>query len=130
MFIGLLRVCTFARFSRSLPHNYKKPIKCVSLKNHPCQTRKTLVNINSEGTLFYSFTVSVNESGGSYNTIDDPYARVCVLIKTKNMNVKVFNLVSGVNEIRFLVQYKSRKCKCRLNESVCNSKQKWNHNEC
>ena len=130
LFIGLLSVCTLVRFSRSLPPNYKRPIKCVSLNNHPRQARKTLVNINSEGTLFYSFTVSVNKSGGSYNTIDDPCARVCVLNKTKNMDVKTFNLVSGVNEIKFLVQYKSRGSKCRLNESVCNSEQKWNHNEC
>ena len=49
----------------------------------------------------------------SCHTIDDPYARVCVPNKVKNMNEKVFNLISGVNEIKFLV----------LNESVCNSKQ-------
>ena len=32
-----------------------------------------------------------------------------------------------VNKIRFLVQHESYGCKCRLNESVCNPKQKWNH---
>ena len=36
----------------------------------------------------------------------------------------------GINETRFLVQHESCKCKCRVNEIVCNSKQKWNHNEC
>ena len=46
------------------------------------------------------------------------------------MNVKVFSLMSKVNEARFLVQHQSSKCKCRLDESVCNSKQKWNHDEC
>ena len=35
----------------------------------------------------------------------------------------------GVNETRFLVQHKSCGCKCELNESACNSKQKWNDNE-
>ena len=38
--------------------------------------------------------------------------------------------MSGVNETRFLVQHESRDCKCGLSKSVCNSKQKWNHNEC
>ena len=38
--------------------------------------------------------------------------------------------MSGVNETRFLVQYGSCECKCGLNESVCNSRQKWNHKEC
>ena len=46
------------------------------------------------------------------------------------MNVKVFNLMSGVNETRFLVEHESFECKCELNESVCNSKQEWNHDEC
>ena len=50
----------------------------------------------------------------------------------KNLNVKVFHLMSGVNETRFLVQRESCDCKCTLNESAkkWNSKQKWNHNEC
>ena len=39
------------------------------------------------------------------------------------------NSISGVNETRFLVQHESSECKCRLNEHVCNSKQKWNDNE-
>ena len=46
------------------------------------------------------------------------------------MNVKVFDLISSVNEIRFLVQHESCEWKCGLKESVCNSKQKWNHDEC
>ena len=29
-----------------------------------------------------------------------------------------------VNETRFLIQHELCKCKCGLNESVCNSKQK------
>ena len=44
------------------------------------------------------------------------------------MKVNV-NSISGVNETRFLVQHESCKCKFGLNESVWNSKQKWNHND-
>ena len=39
--------------------------------------------------LFYPFPNSVNKCGASCNTIDDPYARVCVPNEV-NMNVKVF----------------------------------------
>ena len=46
------------------------------------------------------------------------------------MNVKVLNMMSGVNEANFLIHRGSCECKCRLNESVCNSKQKRNHIEC
>ena len=38
--------------------------------------------------------------------------------------------MSNVNETRFLGQNESCECKCRLNESACNSRQKWNHDEC
>ena len=46
------------------------------------------------------------------------------------MHVNVFNLMSVVNETKFFVQHESCECICRLNESVCNSKQKWSHNKC
>ena len=57
-----------------------------------------------------------------YITIYDPYARVCVPDKVKNINVKVFHPMLKVNETKLLVQHKLCECKCRLNESVCNSK--------
>ena len=63
-------------------------------------------------------------------TNDDPYAWFCVQNKVKNMNVKVFSLMSWVNETRFLGQHQSSECKCSLNKSVCNSKPKSNHDEC
>ena len=46
------------------------------------------------------------------------------------MNLKASNLMSRVNKLRFSVRHELSECKCGLNESVYNSKQKWNHNEC
>ena len=56
---------------------------------------QTIVDINSNKTLYYPFTVDVKKYGENCNTINDPYAWVCVPDKVKNMNVKVFNLMSG-----------------------------------
>ena len=42
---------------------------------------------------------------GICNTIDGSYALGYIPNKAKNINVKVFNLLSGVNETRFLVQH-------------------------
>ena len=81
----------------------KELIKCVCLNNEPCQARPTFVDTNSNETVFCPFTVSVHKCDGSCNTTDDPYARVCVPNKVTNLNVKVFNLMSGVNKTRFLV---------------------------
>ena len=130
MFVGLLSITTVISFGKSLVFNFKGPIKCVSLNNQPAQTRPKLVNINSDETLFYLFTISVNKCKRSYNTINDSYAGGFVPNKVKNMNVKLFNLMSEINETRFLVQHESCEYKCGLNESVCNSKQKFNPDEC
>ena len=48
--------------------------------------------------LFLSFTLSVSKCGGNCSTINDLYAPLCVPNKVKNLNVKVFNLMLGVNE--------------------------------
>ena len=50
--------------------------------------------------------------------------------KVKNLNLKKIHLMSGLNEARFIVRHESHKCKRELNESVCNSKQLWNSDEC
>ena len=68
--------------------------------------------------------------GGSCNSIDDPYAWVYNSNNIKTMNLKLLNLMSGVNETWFSVKYESCKCNCKLNESAWNSKQKWNHDGC
>ena len=112
MFIGLL--------SFGVPKKFAQP----------CQPRSTIVNINSNEPLYYPFTVGVNKCGASCNTIDDLYAQIFVPNKIKNMNVKVFILMSKVNERRFLVQHESCEYKYRLDEKACNSKQKWSHDNC
>ena len=49
-----------------------------------------------------------------------------ILIKIKNTNLKVFNLMSRTNETRYIKLHKTCKCKCRLDASICNNKQRWN----
>ena len=48
MFIGLSSPCTRGSFGESLAFNSKGHIKCESINNQPCQTRPTLVDINSD----------------------------------------------------------------------------------
>ena len=65
----------------------------ISISDQPCQSRPTIVDINSNETLHYPFSVSVNKCSGSCNTIDDPYAQIFVPNETKNMDVKGFDLI-------------------------------------
>ena len=55
---------------------------------------------------------------------------MCVPDVIKNLNVKVFNLMSKTNETRHIEWHETCKCKCRLDASVCNNKQRWNDDKC
>ena len=56
--------------------------------------------------------------------------KLCAPNIIKNINVKVFNLISRTNEARHIKWRKTCKCKCRLDVSVSNNKQRWNEDEC
>ena len=51
---------------------------------------------------FYPYTIKINRCKGSRDTINDPYAKICVPEQIKNTNVKVFNLMSRTNETRHI----------------------------
>ena len=44
----------------------------------------------------------MNRCKGSCNTINDPYAKICVPDQIKSKNVNVFNLMSRTNETRHI----------------------------
>ena len=46
------------------------------------------------------------------------------------MNIKEFNQTSRTNETRYVSWHETFKCKCRLYNSVCNNKQRWNKDRC
>ena len=56
--------------------------------------------------------------------------KICVPDVIKDLNVKVFNLMSRTNETRFIEWHETCKCKCRLDAIVCNNKQRWNNDKC
>ena len=53
----------------------------------------------------YSFSITINKSSGKCNNINDPYARICVPDVVKNLDVKVFNLMTLTNETRHKVAW-------------------------
>ena len=102
IFTGLLSICVIGSFKESLVSN----LKCISLKNQPCKARLTIVNINSDKTIFMHLLLVLISLVEVVN-VDDLYDWVCVPNKVKNMNVEVFNLTSGVNETKLIVQHES-----------------------
>ena len=77
-------------------------LKCVSMSNQECKIRPETININSNEPLLYPYSVLVNKCRGSCNDINNPYAKLCVPDVAKTINVKVFNILSRINETRYV----------------------------
>ena len=103
---------------------------CVSMNNQKYKVRPEITNISSNNPIFYPFSIKTNKCSGNCNNINDRYARICVSDVVKNLNVKVFNLMSRTNETRHIEWHKTCKCICRLDPIICNNKQRWNEDKC
>ena len=92
MFIGLLT---------SIVVHASSHTKCVSLSNQKCEIQPTLIDLHhnkySQELHYYPFTVKLDRCVESYNTLNDLSNRVCVLNKTEDLNIRVFNMITGIN---------------------------------
>ena len=78
------------------------PLRCISMTNQQCKLRPEIVNVNSDEPVFYPFSIKTSKCGGSFTNINDPYGKMCVPDVAKNLNVKVFNLMSRTIETRHI----------------------------
>ena len=78
------------------------PLSCISMNNQVCKVRPEIINVNSNELVFYHFSIKTSKYSGSCNNIHDPYAKMCVPEVVKDLNVKVFNLMSRTNETRHI----------------------------
>ena len=76
------------------------PLECVLMNNQECKVRPETVNANSNEPLFYPLSIKTSKCSGTCNNINDAYAKLCVPDVVKNLNIKVFNLMSRTNETR------------------------------
>ena len=98
-------------------------LSCISTNNHACKAKPEIININSNNPVFYPFSIKTSKRSGNCNNINDPYVKICVSDVVKDLNVKVFNLMSRTNETKNIKWHETCKCECRLDAIVCNNKQ-------
>ena len=82
--------------------NVNSLLNCISMKNQECKVRPEIINVNSNEPVFYPFSIKTSKCSGSCNNINDPYAKICVPDVIKDLNVKVFSLMSRANETRHI----------------------------
>ena len=56
--------------------------------------------------------------------------KVCVANKTEDLNLRVFNMVTGINDSKTLIKHISCKCKCKFDGTKYKSHQWWNNGKC
>ena len=115
-FLGLTILSDFTN-SNSL-------LNWISMKNQACKVSPKIINFNSNEPVFHPFSIKTSKCSGSCNNTNDPHGKTCVPDVIKYLNVKVFNLTSRTNETRHIKWHETCKCKCRLDASVCNNKQR------
>ena len=96
------------------------------MNNQECKAKPKIIDLNNNEPVFYPYSNKVNKCSGSCSNINDPYAKLCLPNIIKNINVKVFNFLSRINETRQIMWHETCKCICRLTSAVCNSRQIWN----
>ena len=98
-------------------------LNCISMKSQDCKVGPEIINVNSNEPVFYPFSIKTSKCSGSCNNINNPYAKICIPNVVKDLNVKVFNLMSRTDKTRRIKWHETCKCKCRLDASVCSNKQ-------
>ena len=68
---------------------------------------------------YYSFTVKLDECVESCNTLNDLSNKVCITNKTEDLNLSMFNVITGINESKILTKHISCKCQYRFNGRKC-----------
>ena len=121
VFIGLLR------FSGSLVNifNTSKHIKCIYLNNQQCITQPILINLHpneyAKALRCCLFAVNLDKCMGSCNTLKDLPTRICDPNKKEGLNLSVFNMITGINDLKILTKHISCEDKCTFDHS----KYKW-----
>ena len=101
--------------------------KCVLLSNQKCMTQPILINLHpneySQEFYYYLFSVKLDRFVSSCNTLNDLSYKVCIPNKAEELNLSIFNMITGINELKTLTKHISCKRKCRFDGKKCNSDQ-------
>ena len=72
------------------------------MNNQAWKVRPEIINVNSNEPVFYPFSIKTSKCSGSCKNVNDPYAEICVPDILKDLNAKVFNLMSRTNKARHI----------------------------
>ena len=91
----------FIELLTDLVNGYNRT-KWELLTNQKCMIQPTVINLHpneySHEFHYYPFAVKYNRCVRSSNTLNDLSNKACVSNKTEDLNLSMFNTITGINE--------------------------------
>ena len=106
--------------------NASNHAKCVSLSNQKCMIQPTLISLHpneySQEFHYYPFSVKLED------TLEVVLLLMTYLIKyvfkiKQDLYLPIFNIITGINELKTLTKHILSECKCKFDGRSCNSDQ-------
>ena len=85
---------------------------------------------NRQKLHYYPSAVELDRCFGNCNTLNDLSNKIYVSNKREDLNLRFFNMITGINISKLLKNHTKCKCKCKFAGRMCNSNQKWNKDQC
>ena len=118
MFIGLLTDLV----------NGSNHTKYASLSNQKFEIEPTLIYLHPNECIqkfhYYPFAIKLDPCVRICNTLIDLSNKVCIPNKTEDLNIRVFNMITGINESKTLIKHMSCESKCKFDGTKYNSNAK------
>ena len=80
-------------------------------------------NKYSEELHSHPFAVKLDRCAGSFDALNDLCNKVCVPNKTEDLNLSMFNMITGINEPKILTKHTSCEYECKFGG------RKWDSNQ-
>ena len=93
--------------------------KFMFLNNELCMIRPTFIDLNPVELNYYPFMISLDKFNGNCNDVDDLSTKICVSSETRDLNAKVFNMITRINEAKAFIKHIFCDCKCKFNSATC-----------
>ena len=94
----------------------------MSLNDESCMVRPSLIDLNLGELKYYPFKISLDKCNGSCNVLS---SKISVARKTREIIVKVFNMITNKNEAKIMAKHISCDYKSKSSSITYNSNQKW-----
>ena len=82
--LGLIKMCVFTGLSFLSTLTSVNSLSCISINNGKCKVRPKIVKVNGDDPVFCPFSIKISKCSGSWNNINNPYAKVCVSDVVRN----------------------------------------------